>query len=152
MTLVTALASILATALSCFTNPVLCSDYSDPDLICVDGEYWMVSSSFNCIPGLQILHSTNLLDWEIVNAGLPDGLEPSDIFSKPVHGGGVWAPSIRHFNGKFWIFWGDPDHGVLQINADHPAGKWSEPHRIWEGKGIIDTCPLLDDDGRNTCG
>lgn len=148
MTLISMIASILASALSLFTNPILHSDYSDPDLICVDGEYWMVSSSFNCIPGLQILHSTNLIDWEIVNAGIPKGLEPYEVFSKPVHGGGVWAPSIRHFNGKFWIFWGDPDNGVFQINADHPTGKWSEPHRVWNGKGIIDTCPLLDDDGR----
>lgn len=148
MTLISALASILASALSFFTNPVLHSDYSDPDLICVDGEYWMVSSSFNCVPGLQILHSTNLLDWEIVGAGLPRGLTPFGVFRKSVHGGGVWAPSIRHFNGRFWIFWGDPDHGVFQINALHPAGEWTEPHQVWKGKGIIDTCPLLDDDGR----
>lgn len=148
MTIFSVIASILVSAMPFYTNPVLHSDYSDPDLVCVDGEYWMVSSSFNCIPGLQILHSTNLVDWDIVNAGIPKGLEPGEVFCNTVHGGGVWAPSIRHFNGKFWIFWGDPDHGVFQINADHPAGKWSEPHQIWAGKGIIDTCPLLDDDGR----
>lgn len=148
MTTITILTTILAALIQTYTNPVLWSDYSDPDLICVDGEYWMTSSSFNCVPGLQILHSTNLVDWEIVNAGLPDALEPNWRFSRPSHGNGVWAPSIRHFNGKFWIFWGDPDNGVYQIHADHPAGLWSKPVQIWKGKGIIDTCPLLDDDGK----
>ena len=131
-----------------FTNPILHSDYSDPDAICVDGEYWMVSSSFNCIPGLQILHSTNLVDWEIINAGIPRSLSPEDVFASPRHGCGVWAPAIRHFNGKFWIFWGDPDYGVFQIHADHPAGEWSKPVHVWKGRGIIDPCPLVDDDGR----
>ena len=108
-----------------FVNPILHSDYSDPDAICVDGEYWMVSSSFNCIPGLQILHSADLVNWEIVNAGIPRSLSPADVFDTPRHGCGVWAPAIRYFNGKYWIFWGDPDYGVFQIHADHPAGKWS---------------------------
>lgn len=131
-----------------FTNPILHSDYSDPDLICVDGEYWMTSSSFSCVPGLQILHSTDLLNWEIVNAGLPDALKIGWKYRHPSHGCGVWAPSIRYFNGQYWIFWGDPDFGVFQIHAPHPAGQWSDPVRIWAGQGMIDTCPLVDDDGR----
>ena len=150
----------LARLLSCilplaayYVNPILHSDYSDPDVISADGEYWMTSSSFNCVPGLQILHSTNLLDWEIVGAGLPS-LSPdcddptASSFNLPRHGDGVWAPSIRYFDGKFWIFWGDPDYGIFQIHADRPDGKWSEPVPVWKGKGMIDPCPLLDDDGR----
>lgn len=148
MNILTFVAGLLAVLPTFYRNPILHSDYSDPDAICVNGEYWMTSSSFNCIPGLQILHSTNLVDWEIVNAALPKGLQPEEFFSPPRHGCGVWAPSIRYFNGKYWIFWGDPDFGVFQVHADHPAGEWSEPVCIWKGKGIIDTCPLLDDDGR----
>ena len=69
------LASLLLTAGPAktpgYTNPVLFSDYSDPDLIRVGEDYWMTASSFTCFPGLQILHSVNLVDWEIVNAALP---------------------------------------------------------------------------------
>lgn len=145
MTLIAFILSLL-TIPGTFTEPVLHSDYSDPDVICVDGEYWMTSSSFNCIPGLQILHSTDLVNWDIVNAALPKMYGPpvSDV----QHGNRVWAPAIRYFNDRFWIFWGDPDLGVFQVHADHPAGTWSEPVQVWKGKGIIDTCPLRDDDGR----
>lgn len=153
MKLFFALAAMLMAAGNFYTNPILHSDYSDPDVICVDGHYWMTSSSFGCVPGLQILHSTNLVDWELVNAGLPQMYGPAGEGSTaelamPEHGNRVWAPSIRYFDGLYWIFWGDPDLGVFQIHATHPCGEWSKPHCIWEGKGMIDTCPLLDDDGR----
>ena len=145
------LASMLALApegdRTTYTNPVLFSDYSDPDVIRVGDDYWMTASSFTCFPGLQILHSTNLVDWEIVNAGLPR-LEPAADFDKPSHGNGVWAPCIRYHDGRYWIFWGDPDYGIYQINTTDPRGEWSKPHLVLEGKGLIDTSPLWDDDGR----
>ena len=73
----TTLSLILALTLASapgFKNPIINSDYSDPDAICVNGEYWMTASSFGCAPGLQILHSTDLLNWEIVGAALPEGV------------------------------------------------------------------------------
>lgn len=130
-----------------YKNPVLFSDYSDPDIIRVGDDYWMTSSSFTCYPGLQILHSTNLVDWEIVGAGLP-AIMPGSEYDKPQHGNGVWAPCIRYHDGTYWIFWGDPDRGIFQIHTTDPRGKWSEPHCVLEGKGMIDTSPLWDDDGR----
>jgi len=130
-----------------YTNPVLFSDYSDPDLIRVGGDYWMTSSSFTCFPGLQILHSVDLVNWEIVNAALP-AMNPGSSFDLPSHGKGVWAPCIRYHDGTYWIFWGDPDNGIYQIHTDDPRGRWSEPHLVLEGKGMIDTSPLWDDDGR----
>lgn len=132
---------------SSYTNPVLFSDYSDPDLIRVGGDYWMTSSSFSCYPGLQILHSVDLVNWEIVNAAIPR-LEPAEEYDKPAHGTGIWAPSIRYHDGVYWIFWGNPDYGIYQIHADDPRGKWSEPRLVIAGKGLIDPCPLWDDDGR----
>lgn len=128
-----------------YTNPVLFSDYSDPDLIRVGDDYWMTSSSFTCFPGLQILHSTNLVDWEIAGAALPE-LGPA--FDSTQHGNGVWAPCIRYHDGTYWIFWGDPDYGIYQVHTSNPAGEWSRPHLVLEGKGLIDTSPLWDDDGR----
>lgn len=131
---------------SFFTNPILHSDYSDPDVIKVGDDFWMTASSFNCVPGLPILHSKDLIHWTLVNAALPELY--SDSFDAPSHGNGVWAPSIRFHQEKFYIFWGDPDIGIFVVTADNPLGEWSKPSLIIEGKGLIDPCPLWDDDGR----
>ena len=96
-----------------YQNPILYADYSDPDVCRVGEDYYMTSSSFNCVPGLQILHSRDLVNWQIVGAALPWGNVPADKYGSVQHGCGVWAPSIRYHNGLFYIFWGDPDVGVF---------------------------------------
>lgn len=130
-----------------YTNPVINADYSDPD-VCVAGEdYYLTASSFNCIPGLPVLHSKDLVNWEIVGHAVKE-LEPKLEFDKPSHGNGIWAPSIRYHNGEFYIYWGDPDYGVFMVKTKDPAGEWSKPLCVIPGKGLIDTTPLWDDDGR----
>lgn len=130
-----------------YTNPVINADYSDPD-VCVAGEdYYLTASSFNCIPGLPILHSKDLVNWEIVGHAVKE-LEPKQEFDRPSHGNGIWAPSIRYHNGEFYIYWGDSDYGVFMVKAKDPAGEWSKPLCVIPGKGLIDTTPLWDDDGR----
>lgn len=130
-----------------YTNPVINADYSDPD-VCVAGEdYYLTASSFNCIPGLPVLHSKDLVNWEIVGHAVKE-LEPKQEFDKPSHGNGIWAPSIRYHNGEFYIYWGDPDYGVFMVKTKDPAGEWSKPLCVIPGKGLIDTTPLWDDDGR----
>ena len=130
-----------------YTNPVINADYSDPD-VCVAGEdYYLTASSFNCIPGLPILHSKDLVNWEIVGHAVKE-LEPKQEFDRPSHGNGIWAPSIRYHNGEFYIYWSDPDYGVFMVKAKDPAGEWSKPLCVIPGKGLIDTTPLWDDDGR----
>ncbi len=130
-----------------FTNPVINADYSDPDVCAVGEDYYLTASSFQCIPGLPILHSKDLVNWEIINYAVRE-LEPKEVFDKPSHGNGVWAPSIRYHNGEFFIFWGDPDYGVMMVKTKNPAGEWSKPLCVIPGKGMIDTTPLWDDDGR----
>ena len=130
-----------------YTNPVINADYSDPDVCVVGDDYYMTASSFNCIPGLPILHSKDLVNWQIVGHAL-NRLTPAEEFDKPSHGNGVWAPSIRYHQGMFYIYWGDPDQGVFRVTATNPAGPWSEPLCVIPGKGMIDTTPLWDDDGR----
>ena len=130
-----------------YTNPVINADYSDPDVCVVGDDYYMTASSFNCIPGLPILPSKDLVNWEIIGHAITE-LTPHEEFDKPSHGNGVWAPSIRYHEGMFYIYWGDPDHGVFRVTATDPAGEWSKPVCIIEGKGMIDTTPLWDDDGR----
>ncbi|WP_245935809.1 glycoside hydrolase family 43 protein [Sphingobacterium athyrii] len=134
-----------------FKNPVLYADYSDPDVIRVGDDYYMTASSFNCVPGLPILHSNDLVNWEIINYAL-SRLElegaPAGFFDKPQHGKGVWAPCIRYHNGEFLIYWGDPDFGIYVVRSTDIRGKWSRPILVLPGKGRIDPSPLFDDDGR----
>ncbi|MGW7515519.1 family 43 glycosylhydrolase [Streptomyces sp. NPDC054796] len=129
-----------------YRNPVLHADWSDPDAIRVGDDYYLTASSFSRVPGLPVLHSRDLVNWRLAGHAL-ERLVPADAFTVPRHDRGVWAPSLRHHAGRFWIFWGDPDHGVFQVNAADPRGPWSEPLLLKEGKGLIDPCPLWDEDG-----
>jgi beta-xylosidase len=129
-----------------YRNPVIHADYSDPDVVRVGNDYYMTSSSFTCIPGLPILHSKDLVNWSLIGHALRR--HPEQRFSSPEHGNGVWAPSIRYHNGKFYIYWGDPDSGIYMVRADNPAGPWQEPVLVLDGLGMIDACPLWDDDGK----
>ena len=130
-----------------YCNPVLFADYSDPDAIRIGKDYWMVASSFNHVPGLPLLHSRDLVNWRLAGHALKR-LVPDEHFSAPRHGGGVWAPAIRHHAGRVWIFYPDPDFGIYQVHADDPRGEWSQPVLVKAGKGLIDPCPFWDDDGK----
>lgn len=130
-----------------YTNPVIFADYSDPDVCAVNDDYYLTASSFNCIPGLPILHSKDLVNWQIIGHAISE-LNPTNVFNAPQHGKGVWAPSIRFHDGVFYIYWGDPDYGVFMVKSENPAAEWSKPICVIPGKGMIDTCPLWDDDGR----
>lgn len=129
-----------------YVNPILYADYSDPDVVRVDSDYYMVASSFNCTPGLPILHSRDLVNWTMIGHALKN--LPHPRYDKVQLGCGVWAPSIRFHAGLYWIFFPTPDEGIYRVTAEHPAGPWSEPHCIEAGEGLIDPCPLWDDDGR----
>ncbi len=128
-----------------YKNPIIFADYSDPDVIQVGNDFYMTASSFNCVPGLPILHSKDLVNWKLIGHAIQHFED--NRFDIPQHGNGIWAPSIRYHNGWFWIFVGDPDAGVLMTKAKNPAGPWEPLHLVQEGKGLIDTCPLWDDDG-----
>ncbi|SMO94229.1 glycoside hydrolase family 43 protein [Gracilimonas mengyeensis] len=130
-----------------YTNPILHADYSDPDVVKVGDDFYMTSSSFNAVPALPILHSKDLVNWELINHAV-DELPPVEHFRSPQHGNGVWAPSIRYHEGEFYIYWGDPDFGIYMVKTDDPAGDWEEPVLVKPGKGLIDPSPLWDDDGR----
>ena len=139
-----------------YRNPIIDADYSDPDVCRVGNDYYMTASSFACFPGLQILHSTDLVNWQIVGTALTDDypvLEKYrgtdlDWHRRSQHGNYVWAPSIRHHDGWFYIYWGDPDQGLFMTKARDVRGPWEKPVLVKEAKGLIDCCPLWDDDGR----
>lgn len=156
-----------------YVNPVLNADYSDPDVCRVGDDFYMTSSSFSCFPGLQILHSTDLVNWEIIGAALTDypgpgwsderqwetlgqRLDtpsdpppgPQEWRTIPQHGNGVWAPAIRYHDGEFYIYCGDPDRGIFMVKTSDPRGKWDDPVWVVKAKGYIDPCPLWDEDGK----
>ena len=156
-----------------YVNPILNADYSDPDVCRVGDDFYMTSSSFGCFPGLQILHSTDLVNWEIIGAALtdypgpdwsderhwetigqrldtPDTPPPGHLEWRtiPQHGNGVWAPAIRYHNGEFYIYCGDPDRGIFMVKTSDPRGRWEDPVWVVKAKGFIDPCPLWDEDGK----
>ena len=130
-----------------YKNPIINADYSDPDVCRVGNDYYMTASSFGCAPAIPILHSNDLVNWQLVNYAMKRIL-PDDVFSKPMHGKGVWAPCIRFHNKEFFIYWGDPDYGVYMIKTNDPMGEWSDPVLVLPGKGLIDPSPLWDSDGK----
>src|SRR5438045_4417402 len=107
-----------------YRNPILHADYSDPDVVRADDDFYLTASSFNAIPGLPILHSKDLVNWELVGHALKEQ-PPADVYSKPQHGNGVWAPAIRYHNGEFYIYYADPDYGIYLVKAKNVAGPWS---------------------------
>lgn len=130
-----------------YKNPIIHADYSDPDAVRVGDDFYMTASSFNGAPGLPILHSKDLVNWKLINHVFRQQ-EPLDVFAKPQHGNGVWAPCIRYHNGEFYIFYPDPDFGIYMTKTKNPAGEWSKPVLVKGGKGLIDPSPLWDDDGK----
>ncbi len=130
-----------------YKNPVLHADYSDPDVIRVGSDFYLVASSFNMIPGLPILHSRDLVNWEIIGHALPRQ-EPAARFSLPNHGNGVWAPSLRYHAGEFFLFYPEPDTGIYMTKAKAITGPWSTPLLVKAAPGWIDPCPFWDDDGK----
>jgi beta-xylosidase len=129
-----------------YKNPVIFADYSDPDVIRVGNNFYMTASSFNCVPGLPILQSFDLVNWKIIGAVFTQQ-KPLEVFNKPQHGNGVWAPAIRYHNNEFYIYYGDPDRGIYMTKTSNAAGPWTDPFLIKETRGWIDPCPLWDDDG-----
>lgn len=130
-----------------YKNPILHADYSDPDAIRVGHDYYMVASSFEDAPALPILHSKDLVNWRITGHALQRQL-PIDHFSIPRHGEGVWAPSLRYYRGEFYLYYPDPDFGIYLTKARQVEGPWTTPVLVESGKGLIDPCPLWDDDGK----
>ena len=130
-----------------YKNPVLNADYSDPDAVRVGDDFYLTASSFEDVPGLPILHSKDLVNWTLIAHALKRQ-PPFDYFSAPRHGQGVWAPAIRFHKGEFYIYYPDPDFGIYVTKAKNAAGPWSDPILVVGGKGLIDPCPLWDDNGK----
>jgi beta-xylosidase len=133
-----------------YKNPILFSDYSDPDVIRVtEGAYqgfYMVASSFTYFPGMPVLYSDDLVNWRIISYAVSS--LPFERYNLPQHGCGVWAPAIRYYDGKFWVYFSTPDEGIFMANTENPFNGWNDVVCVREAKGWIDPCPFWDDDGQ----
>lgn len=128
-----------------YRNPIIYADYSDPDVIRTGDDYWMVASSFTCMPGIPVLHSKDLVNWEIVNHVYLS--LPLDKYDRPAHGEGSWAPAIRYHNGMYYVYFCTPQDGLFVARASDPRGEWELTQMVevakWE-----DPCPFWDEDGQ----
>lgn len=128
-----------------FENPVILSDYSDPDAIRYKDTYYMIASSFNHVPGVPVLKSKNLVNWKLIHY-IFDEL-PFPRYNKVCHGDGAWAPSLRYHDGVFYAIIPFPDEGIyISSCKDIDKGDWSPLWCLIEAKGIIDPCPIWDED------
>lgn len=127
-----------------YNNPIILQDFSDPDVIRVGNDFYMIASSFNFIPGVPVLHSKNLVNWEIINYVYDRFPLPKYDVVNPGHG--AWAPAIRYHNDTFYVMIPTPDEGLFVSETKDPYGKWSEPRLLVSGAGLEDPCPIWVDD------
>ena len=129
-----------------FRNPVLPTDLSDPDVIRVGEKYYMVASDFHFV-GMQILESSDLVNWHVVTQ-LYHRFDHPGWDTMEHYGGGSWAPSIRWHKGRLWVYFCTPDEGLFMTNAERAEGPWSPLVLVKGVKKWEDPCPFWDDDGK----
>ncbi|PYY22714.1 MAG: xylan 1,4-beta-xylosidase [Acidobacteria bacterium] len=131
-----------------YRNPILFSDYSDPDVIRNGDHFYMVASSFHFVPGIPILESLDLVHWKILGHALPrlDIDARYDLIGSNGYGMGVWAPAIRKHNGLFYIYFPTPTEGIFVVTAKTINGPWSKPLPLIRQPGLEDPCPFWDED------
>jgi len=129
-----------------YRNPVLNADYSDPDIVRVGEDFYMVCSDFHYM-GMQILHSKDLINWSIINQ-IYRRLDIDPRYGRMEgYGKGSWAPSIKYNDGRYYVYFCTPDEGLYMSSAQDPAQQWSPLHEVRCMPGWEDPCPFWDDDG-----
>lgn len=124
-----------------YKNPVLFCDYSDPDVIRVGEYFYLVASSFNFIPGVPVLRSRNLVEWEHVNYVIKRMPFP-EFDGETRRGEGAWAPSLRYRDGRFYCIIPIYGRGIYVSEATSAEGEWSPLRCLVANEGAIDPCPV----------
>jgi arabinoxylan arabinofuranohydrolase len=130
------------------SNPIIWADFPDPDVIRVGDEFYMVTTTMHMMPGVPVMRSTDLVNWEIVSY-VYDRLEENDAHNlrngMNIYGNGAWAPCIRYYDGTFFVLFASLDTGKTYLfSAKDPAGPWQRT----EFNQYLHDPSLLFDDGR----
>ena len=132
-----------------FTNPLFYDEFSDPDILRVGDDYYLAGTTMHTVPGLVILHSRDLVNWENISYCFDRFDFDDDAFSlknhKEIYGQGIWAPAIRYANGQFYVFSNINGKGLQCYTSKDIKGPWK--HHNMEGS-IYDLSVLFDDDGK----
>jgi len=131
-----------------FSNPLFYDEFSDPDLIRVGDEFYMTGTTMHAMPGLPVLRSRDLVNWELMSYAL-DRLDLGPEFrlegGKEIYGKGIWAPTFRHHRGTFHIFSNVNGQTTQHFTATDPRGPWT---RTPMKRSLHDLSVLFDDDGK----
>ena len=136
-----------------YMNPIIPSDYSDIDCIRVGEDYYAISSTFQFSPGMTLLHSRDLVNWEITGNIITDLTQISESLNwtkMERYGRGVWAGTLRYHDGRFYLFFGTPDEGYFMTSASRPEGPW-EPLTCLLSEPGWDDCTVMWDDNGEAC-
>ena len=134
-----------------YMNPVIPSDYSDIDCIRVGDDYYAISSTFQFSPGMSILHSKDLVNWEICGNAVEDLTqigEELDWTRMNRYNRGIWAGTLRYHDGRFYLFFGTPDEGYFMTSAVRPEGPWEPLTSLLSEPGWDDCTAIWDDKGK----
>jgi beta-xylosidase len=130
-----------------YRNPILKADFSDPDVIRVGTDFYLVCSDFHYM-GMPVLHSRDLVNWSIIGQVYTRlDLDPRyDQMARYAHGS--WAPALRYHDGRYYVYFCTPEEGLYMSSATDPAGPWTPLHEVCSVRGWEDPCPFWDDDGQ----
>jgi beta-xylosidase len=129
-----------------YRNPILDADYSDPDVIRVGDDFYLVASDFHFV-GIQVLHSRDLVNWRIVGQVFHRLSMDPKYDAMQGYAQGTWAPSLRYHDGTYYLYVCTPYDGLFRWTTKDPAGPWSEMVTVRAVAGWEDPCPFWDEDG-----
>jgi len=133
-------------------NPILPGFNPDPSIVRVGDDYYIATSTFEWYPGVQIHHSRDLANWELVTRPLTRASQ-LDMRGDP-DSCGVWAPCLSYADGQFWLIYTDVKrkdgsfkdaHNYL-VTAPSIEGPWSDP--VYMNSSGFDPSLFHDDDGK----
>ena len=134
-----------------YVNPVIPSDYSDIDCIRVGEDYYAISSTFQFSPGMTLLHSKDLVNWEICCNIVEDLTQIGEALNWTVmdrYARGIWAGTLRYHDGRFYLYFGTPDEGFFMTSSTRPEGPWEPLTPLMREAGWDDCTVMWDEDGK----
>jgi xylan 1,4-beta-xylosidase len=131
-----------------YSNPLFYDEFADPDIVRVGSDYYLLGSSMHSMPGLAVLHSRDLVNWDfesyaVAKLDLGSAYRLED--GKNIYGEGIWAPSFRYHDGTFYIFANVNGQTTQMFRSTSPRGPWTQTPMK---RSFHDLSVLFDDDGK----